>query len=83
MAAFTGIAAPAMVSQLMPPLAAMLAIAAVAGLGDTQVAAWGLASRLETLSLMVILAMTMSLPPLAGGAVMARGIGGKFSSLCA
>ena len=50
----------------MPPLAAMLAIAAVAGLGDTQVAAWGLASRLETLSLMVILAMTMSLPPWLG-----------------
>nr|WP_244992999.1 MATE family efflux transporter [Halomonas piezotolerans] len=63
---FIGIAAPAMVSQLMPPLAAMLAIAAVAGLGDTQVAAWGLASRLETLSLMVILAMTMSLPPWLG-----------------
>jgi putative MATE family efflux protein len=63
---FTGIVAPAMVSQLMPPLAAMLAIAAVAGLGDTQVAAWGLASRLETLSLMVILAMTMSLPPWLG-----------------
>ncbi|WP_371825138.1 MATE family efflux transporter [Vreelandella aquamarina] len=63
---FMGIAAPAMVSQLMPPLAAMLAIAAVAGLGDTQVAAWGLASRLETLSLMVILAMTMSLPPWLG-----------------
>ncbi|CAH1044866.1 MATE efflux family protein [Halomonas sp. TD01] len=64
--AFTSIAAPAMVSQLMPPLAAMLAIAAVAGLGDTQVAAWGLASRLETVSLMVILAMTMSLPPWLG-----------------
>jgi len=63
---FTGIAAPAMVSQLMPPLAAMLAISVVAGLGDTQVAAWGLASRLETLSLMVILAMTMSLPPWLG-----------------
>ena len=63
---FTGIAAPAMVSQLMPPLASMLAIAAVASLGDTQVAAWGLASRLETVSLMVILAMTMSLPPWLG-----------------
>ena len=63
---FTVIAAPAMVSQLMPPLAAMLAISVVAGLGDTQVAAWGLAGRLETLSLMVILAMTMSLPPWLG-----------------
>lgn len=63
---YVGIAAPAMVSQLMPPLASMLTIAVVAGLGDTQVAAWGLASRLETLSLMVILAMTMSLPPWLG-----------------
>ena len=63
---FTGIAAPAMVSQLMPPLAAMLVISVVAGLGESEVAAWGLASRLETLSLMVILAMTMSLPPWLG-----------------
>ncbi|RUR30521.1 MATE family efflux transporter [Vreelandella nanhaiensis] len=63
---YLGIAAPAMVSQLMPPLAGMITISVVAGLGDTQVAAWGLASRLETLSLMVILAMTMSLPPWLG-----------------
>lgn len=63
---FVGIAAPAMISQLMPPLAAMLAIAVVANLGDAYVAAWGLASRLETLSLMVILALTMSLPPWLG-----------------
>ncbi|MDR5900219.1 MATE family efflux transporter [Halomonas vilamensis] len=63
---FAGIAGPAMISQLMPPLAAMLAISLVAPLGETYVAAWGLASRLETLSLMVILAMTMSLPPWLG-----------------
>ncbi|MCL7928979.1 MATE family efflux transporter [Halomonas llamarensis] len=63
---FAGIAGPAMMSQLMPPLAAMLAISIVAPLGETYVAAWGLASRLETLSLMVILAMTMSLPPWLG-----------------
>lgn len=63
---FMGIAGPAMISQLMPPLAAVLAISVVAGLGETQVAAWGLASRLETLSLMVILALTMSLPPWLG-----------------
>ncbi len=63
---FAGIAGPAMIGQLMPPLAAMLAITAVAGLGETAVAAWGLASRLETLSLMVVLAMTMSLPPWLG-----------------
>ncbi|WP_373181800.1 MATE family efflux transporter [Halomonas campaniensis] len=63
---FVGIAGPAMVSQLMPPLAAMLAISVVATLGEASVAAWGLASRLETLSLMVVLAMTMSLPPWLG-----------------
>ncbi len=63
---FAGIAGPAMISQLMPPLAAMLAISAVASLGEAQVAAWGLANRLETVSLMVVLAMTMSLPPWLG-----------------
>jgi putative MATE family efflux protein len=63
---FTAIAGPAMLSQLMPPLAAMLAITVVADLGEAQVAAWGLASRLENVSLMVVLAMTMSLPPWLG-----------------
>ncbi|MGQ7249910.1 MATE family efflux transporter [Halomonas sp. V046] len=64
--AFAGVACPAMVSQLMPPLAAMLAVSVVARLGDSAVAAWGLASRLETVSLMVVLALTMSLPPWLG-----------------
>nr|WP_297458394.1 MATE family efflux transporter [uncultured Halomonas sp.] len=63
---FAGIAGPAMISQLMPPLAAMLATSIVAELGETAVAAWGLASRLETVSLMVVLALTMSLPPWLG-----------------
>ena len=63
---FVTIAGPAMVSRLMPPLSAMLATWVVAGLGETAVAAWGLASRLETLSLMVVLALTMSLPPWLG-----------------
>ncbi|MCE8037325.1 MATE family efflux transporter [Halomonas sp. MCCC 1A11062] len=63
---FIGIAGPAMIGQLMPPLAAMLAISVVAGLGEASVAAWGLASRLETLALVVVLAMTMSLPPWLG-----------------
>ncbi|MFD2190365.1 MATE family efflux transporter [Pistricoccus aurantiacus] len=64
--AVLGIAGPAMISQLMPPLAAMLAISVVAGLGQAEVAAWGLVTRLETLSLVVVLAMTMSLPPWLG-----------------
>ncbi|WP_104201921.1 MATE family efflux transporter [Billgrantia saliphila] len=63
---FAAIAAPAMVGQLMPPLAAMLAVSVAAGLGESTVAAWGLASRLETLALVVVLAMTMSLPPWLG-----------------
>ncbi|WP_423824105.1 MATE family efflux transporter [Salinisphaera sp. SPP-AMP-43] len=64
--AFAVIAGPAMVSQLMPPLAAMIATGLVASLGDSAVAAWGLQSRLETMSLMVVLGLTMSLPPWLG-----------------
>ncbi|MCE8034652.1 MAG: polysaccharide biosynthesis C-terminal domain-containing protein [Halomonas sp.] len=63
---FASIAGPAMISQLMPPLASMLAVSVVADLGGSAVAAWGLASRLETLALVVVLAMTMSLPPWLG-----------------
>ena len=39
------IMAPAMVSQLMPPVSAMLATALVAGFGSAAVAAWGLGTR--------------------------------------
>lgn len=63
---FLGIAGPAMLSQLMPPLSAMLATAFVATLGDAAVAAWGLQSRVETMSLMLVLGLTMSLPPWLG-----------------
>ncbi|WP_166267105.1 MATE family efflux transporter [Marinobacter caseinilyticus] len=65
----SGIMAPAMVSQLMPPLAAMLATALVAGFGSAAVAAWGLGTRLEFFSLVVVLALTMSLPPMIGRAL--------------
>lgn len=64
--AFAGIAGPAMISQLMPPLAAMAGTGLVATLGDPAVAAWGLQSRLETVCLMVVLGLTMSLPPWLG-----------------
>ncbi|WP_404369203.1 MATE family efflux transporter [Marinobacter sp.] len=60
------IMAPAMVSQLMPPLAAMLATALVAGFGSAAVAAWGLGTRLEFFSIVVVLALTMSMPPMIG-----------------
>jgi len=61
-----GIMAPAMVSQLMPPIAAMLATALVAGFGSAAVGAWGLGTRLEFFSIVVVLALTMSMPPMVG-----------------
>lgn len=64
--AFAHIAGPAMVSQLMPPLAAMLATGLVARLGESAVAAWGLVSRLESFSIVLVLGMTMALPPWLG-----------------
>ncbi|WP_417568223.1 MATE family efflux transporter [Marinobacter sp.] len=60
------ITAPAMVSQLMPPVSAMLATALVAGFGSAAVAAWGLGTRLEFFSIVVVLALTMSMPPMIG-----------------
>lgn len=60
------IMAPAMVSQLMPAASAMLATALVAGFGSVAVAAWGLGTRLEFFSLVVVLALTMSMPPMVG-----------------
>ena len=60
------IMAPAMVSQLMPPVSAMLATAMVAGFGSAAVAAWGLGTRLEFFSIVVVLALTMSMPPMVG-----------------
>jgi putative MATE family efflux protein len=63
---FIVIAGPAMLSQLMPPLAALVATGLIASLGDQAVAAWGLQSRLETMSLMLVLGLTMSLPPWLG-----------------
>ena len=63
---FFHIAGPAMISQLMPPLAAMLATALVARAGEEAVAAWGMASRLESFSIVLVLGMTMALPPWLG-----------------
>jgi len=59
-------AAPAALSQLMPAVAALLATGLVAGFGIAAVAAWGLGVRLEMFSIVVVLALTMSLPPLIG-----------------
>jgi putative MATE family efflux protein len=61
-----GIAAPAMFGQLLPALSAMLATALAASFGAAAVAAWGLGTRLEFFSIVVVLALTMSLPPMVG-----------------
>lgn len=71
----SGIMAPAMVSQLMPPASAMLATAIVAGFGSAAVAAWGLGTRLEFFSIVVVLALTMSMPPMIGRMLGAKQIG--------
>ena len=63
---FVHIAGPAMISQLMPPLAAMLATGLVARIGEDSVAAWGLASRMESFSIVLVLGLTMALPPWLG-----------------
>lgn len=61
-----GTAGPAMISQLLPAASALLATGLVASFGVSAVAAWGLGIRLELFSIVVILALTMSLPPLLG-----------------
>jgi putative MATE family efflux protein len=63
---FARIAGPAMISQLMPPLAAMLATGIVARISEDSVAAWGLASRMESFSIVLVLGLTMALPPWLG-----------------
>ena len=63
---FMGIALPAMASQLLPAVSALAATGIVARLGEAAVAAWGLAARLETFVILVVLGLTMSLPPWLG-----------------
>lgn len=60
------ISAPAMLSQLMPGMAAMLATTLIASFGASAVAAWALGTRLEFFSIVVVLALTMSMPPMVG-----------------
>ena len=58
--------APATVSQFIPPISAMLVTIIVASFGNFAVGAWGLANRIEYLSIILILAITMALPPMVG-----------------
>jgi len=58
--------APAMLSQLMPGAASLLATRLIAGFGASAIAAWTLGSRLELFSIVIVLALTMALPPMVG-----------------
>jgi putative MATE family efflux protein len=57
---------PAMLSQFMPPISAMLVTVIIASYGDFAIGAWGLANRFELISIILILALTMALPPIIG-----------------
>lgn len=57
---------PAMLSQFIPPVSAILVTVVIASYGDFAVGAWGLANRIEYISIILILALTMALPPMIG-----------------
>ncbi|PWI32387.1 MATE family efflux transporter [Vibrio albus] len=57
---------PATLSQLLPPLSSTIATKLVAGFGSAAVAAWALGSRFEFFSIVAVLALTMSMPPMIG-----------------
>ncbi|WP_372880248.1 MATE family efflux transporter [Psychromonas sp.] len=57
---------PAMMSQLLPPLSSMLATKIVAAFGAAAIAGWAMVSRIEFFTIVVVLALTMSLPPMIG-----------------
>ncbi len=58
--------APSMLSQFIPPVSAMIATVIVAVNGEHAVAAWGLGSRIELLSIIAALSLTMAMPPMIG-----------------
>ncbi len=55
---------PAAGANMMTPLAAGIMTAIAAGFGDTTVAAFGVGARLESIAILIVLAMSSSLPPL-------------------
>lgn len=58
------IQAPAMLSQMMPSVSALMATKLLATFGTTAVAAWALGFRFEMFAIVVVLALTMALPPM-------------------
>jgi putative MATE family efflux protein len=57
---------PAMMGQLLPPLASIFVTKIVAVFGAAAVAGWAIATRVEFFTIVVVLALTMSLPPMIG-----------------
>lgn len=57
---------PALISQLLPPISSVLATKLIASFGAVAVGAWALGSRFEFFLLVVVLALTMSVPPMVG-----------------
>lgn len=57
---------PATLSQFIPPVSTMIATILIASYGDFAIGAWGLANRIESISIILVLALTMSLPPMIG-----------------
>mgnify|MGYP003384900011 FL=1 len=55
---------PAAGANMLTPMAAGVVTAIVAGYGDAAVAAWGVGGRLESIACIVLLALSMTLPPL-------------------
>ena len=55
---------PAAGANMLTPIAAGVVTAIVADFGDAAVAAWGVGGRLESIACIVMLALSMSLPPL-------------------
>ncbi len=54
---------PAAGANMLTPIAAGIVTAIVAAYGPVAVAAWGVGSRLESIAALVVLALSMSLPP--------------------
>ncbi|WP_284217545.1 MATE family efflux transporter [Agaribacter marinus] len=54
---------PAAGANMLTPIAGAIVTAIVASYGTEAVAAWGVGSRLESLACLVVLALSMSLPP--------------------
>lgn len=57
---------PAALTNMLGPFANGILLTAIAGLGTHAVAAFGVGARLEPLMLIVVLALTASLPPFVG-----------------